>query len=43
MPLIPEYRAIQGTASKSAGEAKRARFVLTLKKTEPAFRYYRSK
>lgn len=22
MPLIPQYRAIQGTASKSAGEAK---------------------
>lgn len=32
MPLIPEYRAIHGTASKSIGEATFARFGLMLRK-----------
>ncbi|GEM_PF-5379018 len=41
MPLIPEYRAIHGTASKSIGEAKFARFGLMLRKAEPVFRYHR--
>ena len=38
MPLLPKYRAIPGTASKSDGEAKLARFVLTLRKSELFFR-----